>query len=78
MNSVAIIIAIIVSAIISSLVTVLIIRSILKSKTSGTLRPVYDEDDGMYLFLDLDVEPTVIMKDKYVVFKVNPDDISHK
>ena len=77
MNSVAIVAAIIVSMIISSLVTVLVIRSILKSKTSGTLRPVYDED-GMYLFLDLDVEPTVIMKDKYAIFKVNPDDISHK
>ncbi len=78
MNSVTIIAAIIVSMFIGSLVTLLIVRSMLKSVISGTLRPVYDEDDGMYLFLDLDVEPTVIMKDKYVIFKVNPDDISHK
>lgn len=76
MNSVAIVAAIIVSIFIGSLVTLIVIRSMLKSVISGTLRPVYD-GDGVYLFLDLDVEPTVILKDKYVVFKVNPDDISH-
>lgn len=75
MNSVAFIAAIIVSLLIGSLVSLIVIRSMLKSVISGTLRPVYDPD-GMFLFLDLDVEPTVILKDKYVIFEVNPEDIS--
>ena len=63
MNGIAIVAAII----LSSLVTVLVMRSRLESKTGGTLRPVYDPD-GVFLFLDLDVEPTVILKEKYVIF----------
>lgn len=76
MNSVAIVAAIIVSIFVGSLATLIVIRSMFKSKTSGTVRPAYDSDDGVYLFLDLDVEPTVILKDKYVIFNVNPEDIS--
>ena len=78
MNGVILAAIIMVSIIVGSLGTLLVIRSIFKSKTSGTLRPVYDSDDGVYLFLDLDVEPTVILKDRYVIFNVNPEDISHK
>ena len=71
-----IVIAIIVGLLIGSAITAIIIRSKYRPKTSGTLRPAYDEDE-VYLFLDLDEDPTSILKHDYVMFKVDPNDISH-
>ena len=71
-----IVIAIIVGLLIGSIVTALIIRTKYKPKTSGTLRPAYDENE-VYLFLDLDEVPAAILKHKYAIFKVDPKDISH-
>lgn len=71
-----VVIAIIIGLLIGSAVTAVIIRSKYKPKTSGTLRPAYDEDE-VYLFVDLDETPASILKHEYAIFKVDPNDISH-
>lgn len=71
-----IVIAIIAGLLIGSAVTAMIIRSKYIPKTSGTLRPAYDEDE-VYLFVDLDETPASILKHEYAIFKVDPNDISH-
>lgn len=71
-----IVIAIIVGLLIGSAVTAAILRAKWMPKTSGTLRPAYDEDE-VYLFVDLDETPAAILKHEYAIFKVDPNDISH-
>ena len=63
----------IIVTVLSILVGVVLTLVVLKRKTSGDLRMYVDEEDGPYLFVDLDAEPTIIMKKKYVIFKVNPN-----
>lgn len=40
-------------------------------KPIGTLRIDSSDPDGPYLFLELETEPSVIKKEKYVLLKVN-------
>lgn len=40
----------------------------------GTLKTAYD-DDGPYLFLDMDKRPEDIQKRSYVIFKVDHGDL---
>ena len=61
----------VVVTVLSILVGVVITLVILRGKTSGNLRMYNDPEDGPYLFVELDAEPTIIMKKKYVIFKVN-------
>lgn len=62
----------IIVAVLSILVGVVLTLVVLRGKTSGNLRMYNDPEDGPYLFVELDTEPTIIMKKKYVIFKVNP------
>lgn len=63
---------IIIATVLGILVGVILTLVVIKRKTSGDLRMYMDPEDGAYLFVDLDTEPTIIMKKKYVTFKVNP------
>lgn len=42
-----------------------------KRKPVGTLRVDSSDPDGPYLFLELETDPSVIKKEKYVLLKVN-------
>lgn len=50
-----------------------------KRKPIGTLRIDSSDPDGPYLFLELETDPNIIKKEKYVLLKVNTKSyISHK
>lgn len=69
-----IVLAIIISLVVGFFGGIVLTKIFSKPEIMGTLRMYQDEDDGPYLFLELDAEPQTIMNRKEATFKVNPDD----
>lgn len=66
-----IIIAMIVISICTGIIGYVLAMQKYSKKSIGTLRVDSSDPDGPYLFLELETDPNVIKKEKYVTLKVN-------
>lgn len=74
-----IVIAAIVIGIAGGILGYILAMRMCSKKPIGTLRVDSSDPDGPYLFLELETDPNVLKKEKYVTLKVNTKSyISHE